>query len=67
MKDTSPIRRWTRADQEIALETIERTGVNLTEWEETFVKSLRRQLSLGRPFTEKQIPILERIYAEKTP
>lgn len=59
--------KWTREDWDVALEAIERTGVNLTPWEETFIESLRMQFDSGRDFTEKQVEMLERIYAEKTP
>lgn len=38
---------WDRHDQDVALETIERAGVNLTVWEENFVESLRTQLTAG--------------------
>lgn len=49
------------------LEAIERTGVNLTEWEEKFIPSLRVKLDMGWELTEKQIEQLQRIYAERTP
>lgn len=54
------------ADQEIALETIERMGVNLTSWEEDFIESLREQMAAGRALTERQAETLERIYAKRT-
>jgi hypothetical protein len=54
-------------DQDVMLETIERNGVNLTVWEESFVESLRTQRSAGRDLSEKQLQMLERIYAERTP
>jgi hypothetical protein len=49
------------------LESIERGGVNLTTWEETFIESVRSQFAGGRDLSDKQIETLERIYAEKTP
>lgn len=58
---------WTRHDQDVALETIERGGVNLTAWEEGFIESIRDQLTAGRELSEKQAEILERIYAKRTP
>lgn len=58
---------WDRHDQDVALETIERAGVNLTVWEENFVESLRTQLTAGRDLSDKQVEILERIYAKRTP
>lgn len=60
-------RKWGREDQDAALETVERYGVNLTAWEEEFIGSLRAQLSAGRQLSERQVEVLERIYAEKTP
>ncbi len=47
--------------------TIQREGLNLTEWEINFVLSLKNQLLQGRVLSEKQVEILERIYADKTP
>lgn len=54
-------------DQLTALEAIEREGVNLTTWEEEFIESIRERVDAGRPLTEKQIEILESIYAKRTP
>jgi hypothetical protein len=59
--------KWSVEDQDTALEAIERTGVNLTVWEESFVESLRTQRNAGRALSEKQVEILERIYADRTP
>jgi hypothetical protein len=42
-------------------------GANLTPWEQQFIESLIDQTNGGRPLSEKQVEILERIYAEKTP
>lgn len=57
---------WTREDQDIALETIERQGVNLTPWEEGFIESIRDQLTAGRELSPKQADTLEAIYAKRT-
>lgn len=54
------------ADQEIALETLERMGGNLTSWEEMFIASLRVQMGLGRSLTARQVETLERLYAKRT-
>lgn len=67
MATSQSLWRGDRDEQLRMLETIEREGVNLTEWEETFIPSLRRQIDAGRPLTEKQAEQLERIYAERTP
>lgn len=49
------------------LETIEEQGRGLSVWEEEFVASVASQLDQGRSLSDKQVQILERIYAEKTP
>lgn len=50
------------------LETIETEGRDLTKWEEEFCQSIRERFDEGRfNLSEKQVEILERIYAEKTP
>ena len=54
-------------DQLTALEDIERNGVNLTTWEEDFIESIRAQVDAGRPLSERQVEILESIYAKRTP
>lgn len=58
-------RKRSAADQDVMLEAIERTGANLTVWEETFIESLRTQLGFGRSLSAKQLQVLERIYTEK--
>lgn len=64
---TPPPKKRTADDVDVMLETVLREGVNLTTWEESFIESLSTQLGLGRSLTEKQLAILERIYAERTP
>lgn len=49
------------------LNAIEETGRGLTTWEEEFVEDMGELLERGRPLSERQADILERIYAEKTP
>ncbi|HXD20116.1 MAG TPA: hypothetical protein VN654_24040 [Vicinamibacterales bacterium] len=61
-----PHKLWGREDLNTMLEAIERQGVNLTSWEETFVDSLRVRFDAGHQLTEKQVEALERIYAERT-
>lgn len=38
----------------------------LTEWEDSFVTSIRNQVGNNKELSDKQFSILERIYAEKT-
>jgi hypothetical protein len=42
-------------------------GANLTPWEQQFIESLSDQITRGHRLSEKQVEILERLYAEKTP
>lgn len=49
------------------MDAIEESGHGLTKWECDFVESLRDQIVEGGTLSERQIEILERIYAEKTP
>jgi hypothetical protein len=49
------------------LSEIHENGVNLTTWEADFVESIVSQRERGRKLSDKQVEILERIYAEKTP
>jgi len=45
--------------------SIEETGVNLSKWEEDFVESVKEQFTKRGSLSEKQLEILERIYAER--
>lgn len=49
------------------LDRIEATGRGLTPWEQDFVASLNEQMEEKRTPTERQMEILERIYADRTP
>ena len=49
------------------IEVIQTEGANLTKWESDFIDSLDEWIKSGRKLSEKQIEILERIYANKTP
>ncbi len=46
---------------------IETDSDGLTEWEEEFVESTAAQFARRGTLSDKQVEILERIYAEKTP
>jgi hypothetical protein len=50
-----------------AVEDIEQRGRGLTPWELAFCESVSDQLTQGRPLTERQAEVLEKIHAEKTP
>lgn len=49
------------------IQTILESGVNLSKWEADFVASLEEQFERKKSLSEKQLEILERIYADKTP
>lgn len=53
-------------DWDYWIDKIMDTGVNLSAWETDFIESVQAQRKQGRPLTDKQAEILERIYA-KTP
>lgn len=48
------------------IEALERPNRELTEWEDNFMGSIKIQFQQGRNLSNKQVEILERIYAEKT-
>lgn len=48
------------------LDTLETPRHELTKWEEDFVDSVREQFQARGSLSERQIEILEKIYAEKT-
>jgi len=52
------IREW--------LELVNTEGRNLTAWELSFMESITDQFERWETLSERQIEILERIYAEKT-
>ena len=49
------------------IKKIQEDGVNLTPWEEEFVEDLRVKRLSYYKLSEKQIHILEQIYANRTP
>lgn len=48
------------------LSALDTPSRELTEWEETFLESVREQFEQRWRLSERQAEILERIYAEKT-
>ena len=48
-------------------EQIEQRGRGLSKWEEDFVESVSEQFARRGSLSDRQIEILERIYADKTP
>ena len=52
------IREW--------IELVNTEGRNLTAWELSFMESITDQFERWETLSERQIVILERIYAEKT-
>jgi hypothetical protein len=47
-------------------DTLEEEGVNLSTWEMEFVASVKEQFERRGTLSDKQIDVLERIYADKT-
>jgi hypothetical protein len=50
-----------------AVEDIEQRGHGLTPWENSFIESISDQLTQGRPLTERQAEVLDKIRDEKCP
>lgn len=48
------------------INALEQPSRELTEWEDNFMNSIKRQYALKSILSDKQFEILERIYAEKT-
>lgn len=56
---------WTR-EHDTMLDDLEARESRLTEWEQGFVDSLRRQAGSDRPITTKQLETLDRIWEKAT-
>jgi hypothetical protein len=62
--DTSP--KHVRETLEYWITTIQEEGKRVTKWESDFVASLADQLEENGRLSERQIDILEKIYANRT-
>jgi hypothetical protein len=58
-QDPDVVRLW--------IQTVLESGVGLTKWEADFVASIDQQFQQKKSLSEKQLEVLERIYAAKTP
>lgn len=47
-------------------EDCENRDSRLTDWEQTFIDSVKRQIENGKPPTPKQIEILDRVWEKVT-
>jgi hypothetical protein len=56
---------WT-SEYVTLLDDCEQRSARLTEWEATFVDSLRKQIAEGRRPSQKQIDTLDRIWESAT-
>lgn len=57
----------TWADEYLTLiEDCEKRESRLSDWERSFIDSLRRQIEAGRPPTQKQIDSLDRTWERAT-
>jgi hypothetical protein len=57
--DPDTIQQW--------IDDVSNYSMDLTPWEEDFIDSIAEQFEERGTLTDRQIEILERIYAEKTP
>lgn len=49
------------------IKTLIEEGQGLTNWEEDFVASVEEQMEKISSLSDKQLEVLERVYANKTP
>lgn len=49
------------------IDTVNEDGMDLTAWELNFMESITEQFEKYKKLSFKQVEILERIYANKTP
>jgi len=49
------------------IQCIQDHGIDLTDWEKDFIRSIILQHKAGRELSEKQCAIVERIYTNRTP
>jgi len=54
-------------DRDGWIEKILRLGVNLTDWEQGFIYSVKNQWERKGKLSDRQWEIVERIYTEKVP
>lgn len=40
----------------------ERGGIELSEWEESFIESIQEQMDKKRTLTQRQLEVLEKLY-----
>ena len=58
-KDAKIVQGW--------VDQVNDEGRNLTSWELGFMESITDQFTKTKSLSDRQLEILERIYAEKTP
>lgn len=58
--------KYTKEQAKRFVSEIQESELELTNWERTFLGSVSEQLSKGWTLSERQIEILDRLYAEKT-
>jgi hypothetical protein len=49
------------------VDRIQQWGHHLTKWELDFVASIEERLDLGRPLTDRQVEVLDKIEDERAP
>ena len=58
--------RETNASIDQMIEALHTPSRELTKWEENFLASIEEQYQKNKKLSERQVEILDKIYAEKT-
>lgn len=59
--------KYTKEQLKRFVSELQEAGLELSKWEEGFLESVADKLSKNWTLSERQIEILERLYADKTP
>lgn len=59
--------KYTKEQLKRFVSELQESDLELSKWEEGFLESVADKLSKGWTLSDRQIEILERLYAEKTP